>query len=230
MTAIQVAMLEELMEAFKKVCEYLEVRGAILVNAPTVEVKGFYDPKRYKKFIIGLINEFVELMEEYELYFDADEFTSRKEIFARQLSKIVINVGGDNKNRHMTPEMYLVYQNFKSVQLECKTLFSRKLKKEPNAKHKGKKFIWLGSNRELMELFSKLIECGYIKREPISKEQVSLPIIEGFDCLDSKTQRIIPINASSFNSDWKHIYKGTDKPEYFPDYTEVFEMKKRKPS
>ncbi|MEM9995404.1 MAG: hypothetical protein AAGE79_14900 [Acinetobacter pittii] len=173
----------------------------VLRGEKTLKMKNFSTPSELKKAVEELLDEYLYTLNQLSEYIDSDEIDFIKDRVSKQFSKVTIVISSEPKASNWSNSEFVNYNKFRTVQLELKTKIIKSLKKESNKAHRGKKFIWIGSQKNLVELFDELYKKGWIKEEPISQELLCLPIIESFNIL--KSGNVEPINEDSFNKAWK---------------------------
>lgn len=210
---------EEIADQLEEVCVFLGAR--ISKQKDGMKSRGFYEPHRFERALDGHIEQLLLLIEDYELYVEALDVNYIKEWCANKVSKIKINIPV-LKNIHITIDQLEILKKFKEIQFNCQIHLLKKLSKKGQLDHKLRKFAWRGSQRQLIELFDKLIENGWIAKEEISQHLQCLPIIQAFDLEKTDSEMSIPINSDSFNREWKQKSVKGHTYRLPPNYIKVF--------
>lgn len=216
-------VIEILHEAYSKLQEIVELLNQ--KKGSTTEtgfrMNKFDSAKRYKANLMISIDDLFDLFNHYEFFVEMEEMDFIKEKCAKEISKVIITVPISYNNKNWSDIHFEAYKQFRTVQQECKSFLLKSLQREKHIKYKGKKFIWQGSQRQLIELFDTLINKDWIHKEEISEELMCLPIIEMFDII--KNEKVTSINSDSFNKEWKPKTIGNNSSRLPAKYESQFE-------
>jgi len=165
-----------------------------------LEINGFKSPKTMKLLTLRTMDAFLDTLDELSFFFAGDEMVGIRNASYRKVKKIQISIPLEFKEEHVP---YIeTYKAFRGTQQKLKRHFLKKLDEQNNNNIKSSKFIWLGSQRQLVELFDVLTKQKWIGKEQGDPLYSHLPITEMFDIINSEGKRTA-IDEEAFRAAWK---------------------------
>lgn len=215
---------EQLLEAYSdlnNITESLSLKKFLILPDGKLKFKEFYTPKSLELSLTNDIDAFMDKLERLSFFFIDDQLGGLKKLSFKRINDIKIITQATAKNQNYTYEHLQLYKEFRAVQRQIKNNFL-KLLQDINTPVKSFQYTWLGSQRELVELFDVLITKGWIQKDSISDEMLCLPIIEMFNI--KKGDISVPLNEMSFKKAWQRDVDVRNPRSYIP----VFDTLKKK--
>lgn len=216
---------EQLLEAYSllnNITGLLKFKKFMIRPEGQLSLKGFNSPQQLRTALLQDIDIFMNKLDELSFFFIDDQLGGLKKLSAKRVKDTIIIIQEKPKNRNFTPDHFNLYKEFRTVQKEVKHHFLSMLGDEL-ASTKSFKYVWRGSQRQLVELFDMLIKQKWITMGDMSVEKQPIPIIEMFDIVKNETLQ--PINQKSFQKEWQK-----DGDERSPaNYSRIFDCIKENP-
>lgn len=187
--------------------------------------KGYDSPDRFSEILNEIINDLLVAIDKIAFYsLEQSSVENLKRLCAAKVEKIIISPTILKTTLNWKEEEIILYNKFRAAQADAKVSFLNAIKQEKGVKYKnrGQKFIWLGNQRQLIELFDTLIKRGWIEDNSfISQEVQALPILDMFNF--RKKGEVVPINEQSFATDWKGNNLGDTRLRQKHNYSPIFD-------
>jgi hypothetical protein len=173
---------------------------------------GYNSPEDMEYQVKQDIDSYLDTLDELSFFFADEELGGLKNISHKKLKKINISIPNDYKKTDFA-EYIPSYKAFKNAQLRLKRHFEKCLNEDKRLNIKSSKFVWNGTQRELVELFEKLINNKWIDADIQSDH---LPIVEMFNILQGG--KIVALDEESFRVAWKSGEFGRNPGDYKPRF------------
>jgi hypothetical protein len=170
--------------------------------------------------------ELFKLINDYEFFIEAEDAQDIKHQCARIFLRISIIIPEISKYKNLSKEQFNQLQEFRMVQ-EKRRLSVLKGLQTNDHQYKSVKLLWVGSQRELVELFKVLIKNNWIDKAKLSGDNISLAITEAFSI--KKNNKVQSINESSFAKEWRKASvpgEGITSNNYTAQFNEIPQNRK----
>lgn len=202
--------MDEIQKLRKELYEMVQNLKELLFNTKVNRTNGILvfckhkEPKSFKIFLDNEIHDLKSLLEKANFLLTSHEFKELKANISSTLTMSKITLIYEKTKENWAEKEIALYNEFKKVQQEQQRNIRNYLIGESRSNNDNQvKHVWLGEQKQLVELFNMLIKKGWIKNYNTQNfpERAYADAISRMFLIEKKGKEE-EVNPSSFAKEW----------------------------